>query len=290
MQGTYTALITPFKGEQIDYDGLEKIIESQVAAGVDGLVPVGTTGESPTLDHAEHKAVVEQSVKFAAGRVKVYAGAGSNSTRETLEYSQHAEKAGADGVLLVSPYYNKPSQEGLYQHYKTLADSLSIDIILYDIPGRSAIELSMETISRLAEVKNIIALKDATANIDKSSAIARDLNDKLSLISGNDSLTLPILAVGGDGVISVISNIFPESMCALVQAALNGEYKKALDLHQKLWPLFRDLFIESSPTPVKRIALELGLIENAWVRPPLVALSQGNEKALLDSLLEVQSQ
>lgn len=279
-QGTFTALVTPFQNDHIDEVAYERLIEAQIAGGITGIVPVGTTGESPTLDHPEHRRVIELAVKCARGRCKVIAGTGSNSTVEAIDLTVEAEKLGADAALLVAPYYNKPSQEGLFRHYKKIADATSLPLVLYSIPGRCGIEIGVETCVRLAEAcENISAIKEAGGSVERVSALRAALPSDFEILSGDDSLTLPFMAVGAVGVISVASNIAPRQVGDLVRAALAGDFEGARRLHLQLYPLFKDLFIETNPVPIKH-ALALAGQMTANVRLPLCELSEASAKKL----------
>lgn len=270
--GCYTALITPFKQGKFDHAAFAHLVEWQIAEGIHGLVPCGTTGESPTLSHAEHQAVVEQCVKVAKGRVKVLAGTGSNATEEAIELTQHAEKAGADGALVIAPYYNKPTPEGLYQHFKAIHDATRIPIVLYNVPGRCVVDMSDGLIARLAELPRIVGLKDATGNLERPSTLSLALGTKAKdfiQISGEDSTAVAFNLQGGKGVISVTSNIAPK-LCAEVQnLSLAGKWQEAIALQQKLMPLHKAMFVETSPGPVKYAASLLKLC-SAEIRLPLV--------------------
>jgi 4-hydroxy-tetrahydrodipicolinate synthase len=256
------------------------VIRAQVRAGVDGIVPVGTTGESPTVDYEEHIQIIELSVKLAGGRVKVLAGTGANSTSEAIYLTQSAEKAGADGSLQVAPYYNKPSQEGLFQHFRAVARATSLPIVLYSIPGRCGIEIGVDTVKRLAQAcKNIIGIKEAGGSADRVSQLRAVLGPRFEIMSGDDSLTLPFMAVGAQGVISVVSNVIPRQVAQMVRAYAAGQTGAALKLHQKYYPLFKDLFIETNPVPVKAALAMLGQIEEEY-RLPLVPMSAKNREVL----------
>jgi 4-hydroxy-tetrahydrodipicolinate synthase len=282
--GTYTAIVTPFKNGQVDEPALKKLIHSQIRGGVDGIVPVGTTGESPTVNYEEHINVVALSVKFAAGKIKVLAGTGGNSTTEAIFLTKEAEKAGADGSLQVAPYYNKPTQEGLFQHFREIAQRTRLPIMLYSIPGRCGVEIGVETVRRLVhECKNIVGIKEAGGNPDRVSQLRQTLGPKFEILSGDDSLTLPFMAVGAQGVISVVSNIAPRDVSRMVRAFASGQLRKALELHEKLYPLFKDLFIETNPVPVKAALAMMGVIEEEY-RLPLVPLSEKNRKTLRETL------
>jgi 4-hydroxy-tetrahydrodipicolinate synthase len=278
--GTYTAIVTPFKNGQLDEPALTRIIKNQIKGGVDGIVPVGTTGESPTVDNDEHIRIIEISVKLAAGKIKVLAGTGANSTSEAIVLTKAAEGVGADGSLQVAPYYNKPTQEGLYQHFKAIANNTKLPIILYSIPGRCGIEIAVPTVKRLAaDCKNIVGIKEAGGNADRVSQLRAALGNKFEILSGDDSLTLPFMAVGAQGVISVASNVAPREVSAMVRAFAQGDTKKALSIHQKMYPLFKDLFIETNPVPVKAAMAMLGFCDEEY-RLPLVRMSAGNRATL----------
>jgi 4-hydroxy-tetrahydrodipicolinate synthase len=257
----------------------------QIKGGVDGIVPVGTTGESPTVDYEEHIRIIERSVKFARGKIKVIAGTGANSTKEAIYLTQRAEDVGADGSLQVAPYYNKPSQEGLFQHFCAIAHATRLPIVLYSIPGRCGIEIGVETVNRLArECKNIIGIKEAGGSCDRVSQLRAALGPKFEILSGDDSLTLPFMAVGAQGVISVASNVIPREVAQMVNAFTSGQIRKASQLHAKFYPLFKDLFIETNPVPVKAALAMMGLIAEEY-RLPLVPMS-GINRAKLRATLE----
>jgi 4-hydroxy-tetrahydrodipicolinate synthase len=278
--GTYTAIVTPFKDGQIDEAAFARLIKKQIQGGVEGIVPVGTTGESPTVDYEEHIRIIELTVKLVAGKVKVLAGTGANSTTEAIALTIAAEKVGADGSLQVAPYYNKPTQEGLYQHFKAIAQNTKLPIVLYSIPGRCGIEIAVPTVKRLAaDCKNIVGIKEAGGNADRVSALRAALGNKFEILSGDDSLTLPFMSVGAQGVISVASNVAPREVATMVRAFAKGDTKKALAIHQKLYPLFKDLFIETNPVPVKAALAMLGLIDEEY-RLPLVQMSAANRATL----------
>ena len=275
-QGSITALVTPFKDGVVDEAGFRKFINWQIEQGTNGVVPVGTTGESPTLSHGEHARVVEIAVNEVRGRVPVIAGAGSNSTEEAVAFSRHAEKVGADAVLIVTPYYNKPTQEGMYRHFKAINDAIGIPIIIYNIPARSVIDMSVETMARLYELKNIVGVKDATANIARVSQQRRAMGPDFIQLSGEDATALGFMAHGGHGCISVTSNAAPR-LCAEMQAAcLKGDYATALKVQDRLMPLHDSLFIETNPSPVKYALSVLGLMEDG-VRLPLLTVSESTK-------------
>lgn len=260
--GNIVALVTPFRNGAVDHSALAKLTDRVIRGGAGGVVPCGTTGESPTLSHKEHDQVVAGVVEAAAGRVPVIAGTGSNSTAEAARLTRAAEESGASAVLSVNPYYNRPTQEGLARHFLAVADATRLPVILYDIPGRSSVGLSLDTLLRLAEHPRIQAIKDATGNLDRVTAIRSATN--LSVLSGDDALTLPLLALGGSGVISVISNLLPRRMTKLVQAGLDGDFEAARHEHEALHPLMRALFLESNPIPIKTALGMLG-----WIDPEL---------------------
>jgi len=283
-RGSFTALVTPFNNGSIDEQAFRRLVEWQITEGTNGLVPVGTTGESPTLSHEEHRQVVEWCIDQAQERVPVVAGAGSNSTREAVELAQHAEEAGADAVLVVTPYYNKPTQEGMYQHFKAINDAIGIPIIVYNIPGRSVIDMSVETMARLFELKNIAGVKDATASMTRVSQQRGAMGEGFNQLSGEDATALGFMAHGGHGCISVTSNVAPR-LCAEFQGAcLRGDYATALKLQDKLMPLHQNLFIETSPAPVKYALSLLGKIADT-VRLPMVSLSDKSKAAVRDAMV-----
>ncbi|MFO7478127.1 MAG: 4-hydroxy-tetrahydrodipicolinate synthase [Methyloceanibacter sp.] len=282
-QGSITALITPFKGGEVDTDAFRRLVEWQIDQGTHGLVPCGTTGESPTLDHDEHKRVVELCIETAAGRVPVIAGTGSNSTAEAIELTRHAKTAGADAALLVTPYYNKPTQEGLYLHFKAVADSADIPIVIYNIPGRSVVDMSVATMARLFKLKNIVGVKDATANMARVSQQRAELGKDFIQLSGEDATALGFMAHGGQGCISVTANVAP-ALCSEFQlACLAGNFRLALQLQDRLMPLHDALFVESNPAPVKYAASRLGLC-SADTRLPLAPLAPASQKKVDDAL------
>jgi 4-hydroxy-tetrahydrodipicolinate synthase len=282
--GTYTAIVTPFRNGAVDEAALERLIKRQIKAGVDGIVPVGTTGESPTVNYDEHVQIIALSVRFAARRLKVLAGTGGNSTSEAVYLTEHAEKAGADGSLQVAPYYNKPTQEGLFQHFREVARKTKLPIVLYSIPGRCGIEIGVDTVQRLArECKNIIGIKEAGGNPDRVSQLRAALGPRFEILSGDDALTLPFMAVGAQGVISVASNVIPRQVAQMVAAWNVGRTRAALKLHQKYYPLFKDLFIETNPVPVKAALAMLGQIEEEY-RLPLVPMNARNKETLRQTM------
>jgi len=283
-RGSFTALVTPFRNGAVDEKAFRGLVAWQIAEGTNGLVPVGTTGESPTLSHQEHKQVVEWCIAEARGRVPVIAGAGSNSTREAIELAQHAEQAGADAVLVVTPYYNKPTQEGLYQHFKAINDAIGVPIIIYNIPARSVIDMSVDTMKRLFELKNITGVKDATASMVRVSQQREALGPEFNQLSGEDATALGFMAHGGHGCISVTSNVAPR-LCAEFQGAcLRGDYEAALRLHDKLMPLHQNLFVETNPSPAKYALSVLGKCADT-VRLPMVTLSDKSKTAVRDAMV-----
>ncbi len=284
IEGTYTALVTPFRNGEIDEAAFAALIEAQIDGGVTGIVPVGTTGESPTLDHAEHQRVIELAVRFANKRCQVIAGTGSNSTREAVEMSQEAAAAGVDAVLLVAPYYNRPTQEGLFLHFKEIATRANIPIVLYSIPSRCGVEIAVPTVARLAEAcPNIVSIKESGGSVERVSQLRQALPGDFSIVSGDDSLTLPFLSVGAVGVISVASNIIPAEISALVRAWQEGRPDEAAKAHEHYYRLFKDLFIESNPSPIKT-ALSLQNRMTSEVRLPLCELSAPSLEQLTHTL------
>lgn len=282
-KGSNTALITPFRNGAVDEKALADIVEWQIREGTHGLVPVGTTGESPTLDYDEHKRVIEITIATAAGRVPVIAGTGSNSTAEAIELSQHAEKAGANGLLIVTPYYNKPTQEGLYQHFKAINDAVDTPIIIYNIPGRSVVDMSVATMARLYELKNIVGVKDATANLARVSQQRQAMGADFCQLSGEDATALGFMAHGGHGCISVASNVAPRLCSQFQEACMRGDYKAALALQDLLLPLFDAMFVETNPGPVKYAVSRLGLCTEES-RLPMVPVS-AETKRIVDAAM-----
>jgi 4-hydroxy-tetrahydrodipicolinate synthase len=278
-KGAITAIVTPFKDGQFDEAAYRELIELQIKGGIHGIVPCGTTGESPTLSHAEHKRVVETCIDQVKKRVVVIAGSGSNNTAEALELTKHAESAGADAALMITPYYNKPTQEGLYQHYKTVASQTKIPIVVYNVPGRTSVNLLPETVARLAEFSNIVGLKDATGDLKQGCKTLELCGDKITVLSGDDFTTFPLLCVGGMGVISVVSNVAPADMAGMCNAFFKGDLAQARALHYKMWPLMEAMFIETNPTPAKTALKMMGKITGE-VRQPLCPMSQANEDKL----------
>ncbi len=285
-KGSFTALITPFKNGKLDEEAFQHFIEWQINEGTHGLVPAGTTGESPTLDYDEHKRVIELAVETAKGRVPVIAGTGSNSTDEAIELTEYAAKVGADAMLIVTPYYNKPTQEGLYQHYKAINDAVAIPIVIYNIPGRSVVDMSVDTMTRCFALKNVVGVKDATANLARTSQQRLAMGPEFNLLSGEDATALGFMAHGGHGCISVASNIAPRLCADFQNACLAGDYKTALALQDRLMPLHDAMFCEANPGPVKYAASRLGLCE-AEMRLPLVPISQASQRIVDAALARV---
>jgi len=278
-----TALVTPFKDGLVDEAAFKKLIEFQIANGIDALVPCGTTGESATLSYEEHERVIELAIEAAAKRVPVIAGTGSNSTAETVMLTRHAEKAGADAALLITPYYNKPTQQGLYEHYKSVADSVGISILLYNVPGRTSVNMLPETVARLSGIKNIIGIKEATGNLQQISDCIELSRKGFIVLSGDDFTTLPLLSIGGHGVISVTSNVAPRMVSDMVNAHFAGKTKEAIELHFKMQPLHRAMFLETNPVPVKTALSMMGMMREEF-RLPLVGMNEPNRGKLKDAL------
>jgi 4-hydroxy-tetrahydrodipicolinate synthase len=282
--GTFTALVTPFRNDQLDEAAFLALVEAQVAGGVTGVVPVGTTGESPTLTHQEHLRVFELAVQGAKGRVKVMAGTGSNSTREAIEYTKEAEKIGADAALIVAPYYNKPTQEGIYRHFRAIAAETKLPIMLYSIPGRCGVEIAVETVARLAaDCPNIVSIKEAGGKVERVTALRAALPKSFEILSGDDGLTLPFVKEGAVGVVSVASNIVPADVSALVNACNAGNWDEAQRLHDHYSELFTNLFVESNPAPIKQALAWQGRM-TADVRLPLVELQPASQDKLRGTL------
>ncbi len=277
IRGAMTAMVTPFRDGKVDENRLREQIEFQINAGIDGLVPVGTTGESPTLDFPEHERVIELTVQIARKKVPVIAGVGGNATTEALELHSFAKKVGADAGLSVNPYYNKPTQEGLYRHFMTLADKVDLPIVLYNIPGRTGVTMSPATVARLAKHPNIIAIKEATGSLDMASEIM-SLCD-LPIVSGDDSLTLPLMSIGAKGVISVASNLLPAQVKQLTKLALAGNFAEAMTIHRKFFPLFKSLFLDGNPAGIK-YAMKLAGRDTGEMRLPLWEANDATKKAI----------
>lgn len=285
LKGLYTAIVTPFKNGNVDYEKFEELIEQQIQGGADGIVPVGTTGESPTLSMEEHSRVIRTAVKAAKGRCIIMAGSGANSTEEAIHLTKAAKDDGADCSLQVTPYYNKPSQEGLYRHFSTIADTCDMPIVLYNVPGRTGIPIAVDTIARLVKNNNVIGVKEAGGSVERVSEILNACTTQV--MSGDDSLALPMISVGACGVISVASNVIPAEMAKLIHSAMAGDFAGALQLHRKYYKLFKHLFIESNPIPVKAAMAMRNMIEEEY-RLPLCPLVDSNrailEKTLSDAL------
>jgi 4-hydroxy-tetrahydrodipicolinate synthase len=287
-EGTYTALVTPFSKGRLDRSSFQKLIRSQVKGGVDGIVPVGTTGESPTLNTDEHLEIIAEAVKHAGKSLKVIAGTGGNSTNEAVHLTKGAERLGADASLQVSPYYNKPSQEGLFQHFRAVARATKLPIILYSIPGRCNVTIAVETVVRLKKAcKNIVAIKEAGGDADRVSQLRNALGPKFTILSGDDALTLPFMSVGASGVISVASNLIPKEISRMVSQYASGKHRAALATHDRLYPLFKALFIETNPVPIKTALALTGQVEPGF-RLPLTPMSKENERLLKKALKDVK--
>ncbi len=279
-QGSLVAMVTPFRSGRIDEAKVRELVTFHVTHGTDALIPCGTTGESPTLSHDEHKRVVESVVAAAAGRIPVVAGTGSNSTAEAIDLTRHAERAGAQGALVVNPYYNKPTQEGLYRHFRAVAESVSIPILIYNIQSRTAVNVETDTMARLVrDVKNIVGVKEASGSLDQMSQVIAACGPDFAVLSGDDNITLPLMAIGGRGVVSVIANIVPRETAELTHAALDGDFKRARELHYRLFPLARAAFLETNPIPIKEAMAMAGMIEPEF-RLPMCRMSDANRQRL----------
>jgi 4-hydroxy-tetrahydrodipicolinate synthase len=285
-EGTYTALITPFKAGEVDYTALGKLVDKQLEAGVDGVVPCGSTGESATLSHEEHERVIAFVIERAQKRFKVIAGSGSNSTRESIRLTKFAKEHGADGALLIAPYYNKPTQEGLYAHYAAIADAVALPQLVYNIPGRSAVNISSETTARLAKHTNIVGVKEASGSIEQIARTIELCGPKFTVLAGDDTMTLPLIALGGQGVIGVIPNIMPREVVALTKSALAGDFASARALHYKLAPVVRALFSETNPIGIKAAMAMLGQCDGE-LRLPLTTLTEPNQQLMRTALVGV---
>jgi 4-hydroxy-tetrahydrodipicolinate synthase len=282
--GAFVAIVTPFIDGQVDEQGLIDLIEFQIANGTHGIVPCGTTGESATLNHEEHHRVVELTVKTVNGRVPVMAGSGSNSTSEAIDLTAHAKEAGADGVLMVTPYYNRPSQDGLYLHYKAVAEAVDIPIFLYNVPSRTSINMLPATVARCAEIDNIVGTKEATGDLNQVSELVRLCPDDFTVLSGDDFTSMTTVLVGGKGLISVTSNVAPKDMAAMIEAALAGDLAQANSLHYKLFPLMQAMFYDSNPVPAKKSLELMGKIKSGLPRLPLAPMNEANVAKLQDAL------
>jgi 4-hydroxy-tetrahydrodipicolinate synthase len=285
-QGSLVAMVTPFNDGRVDEAKLRELVEFHVANGTDGLVPCGTTGESPTLTHEEHKRVVEIVIQQARDRIPVVAGTGSNSTAEAIELTHHAAQAGAAGALLVTPYYNRPTQQGLYAHFRAIAQAVpDLPLIVYNIQGRTAVNVETETLARLAEIPNIVGVKEASGSLDQMTAVILACRSDFTVLSGDDNLTLPLMSVGGRGVISVVANFLAREVADVTHAALEGDWKRARDLHLKLYPVCKAMFIETNPIPVKEAMAMLGMIRAEW-RLPMCAMTPANREKLRQALVQ----
>ncbi|HEY7602049.1 MAG TPA: 4-hydroxy-tetrahydrodipicolinate synthase [Methylomirabilota bacterium] len=285
-QGSLVAMVTPFHDGRVDEAKLRELVEFHVANGTDGLVPCGTTGESPTLTHAEHKRVVETVIHQARGRIPVVAGTGSYSTAQAIELTQHAAGAGAAGALVVTPYYNKPTQQGLYEHYHAIAQAVpDLPLIVYNIQGRTAVNVETETLARLAQIPNIVGVKEASGSLDQMTAVILACGPDFTVLSGDDNLTLPLMSVGGRGVISVVGNFLAREVADVTHAALEGDWKRARDLHLKLYPVCKAMFIETNPIPVKEAMAMLGMIRAEW-RLPMCPMTPANREKLRQALVQ----
>jgi 4-hydroxy-tetrahydrodipicolinate synthase len=281
--GTFTALVTPFRNGEVDVEALEGMVEFQIGHGVSGLVPCGTTGETPAMSEAEDRLVVETVVRVANGRAPIIAGTGSNSTDMAIKYTKMAQEEGADGSLQVAPYYNKPTQEGLYRHFAAIAESTELPLVLYNIPGRTGVTISAETMVRLAEIPNIVGVKDSTLSMNIVADVIALCGEDFDVLSGDDPMTLPLIALGGRGVISVASNVAPGAVSEMVRALLEGDWERGRELHYELLPLFRALFVETNPIPVKTAASLVGLCSDE-MRLPLVPMEGENLRVLQETL------
>lgn len=284
IKGSIVAIVTPFKNGKIDEKALRKLIEFQIKNGTDGIVPCGTTGESATLSYEEHERVIELTVEAVNKKISVIAGTGSNSTKEAIELTRHAEKAGADAALLITPYYNKPTQEGLFQHFKAVSEEVSIPLIVYNVPSRTGVNMLPETVARLHELKNIAGIKEATGDLKQVSHIIKLCRNDFVVLSGDDFVTLPMLAVGAKGVISVTSNVIPSDVAQMIDAFFAGDYKKAAERHFKMWDINIAMFLETNPIPVKTALAMMGMI-TPEMRLPLAPMAEMNLKKLKNALI-----
>ncbi len=285
-RGAFVAIVTPFIDGKVDEQGLRDLIEFQISNGTHGIVPCGTTGESATMSHEEHHRVVDITIETVNGRVPVLAGTGSNSTAETIELTKHAKEAGADGALVITPYYNKPSQEGLYQHFKAVAEAVDIPMILYNVPSRTSINMLPATVARCAAIKNIVGIKEATGDLNQVSEVIRLCPDDFAVMSGDDFTSMALVAVGGTGVISVTSNVAPKDMSSMMDAILATDLKKANELHYKLFPLMKTMFIDTNPVPAKTSLELMGKIKSSTPRLPLYPMNEANVNTLKQALAE----
>jgi 4-hydroxy-tetrahydrodipicolinate synthase len=282
-EGTFTAIVTPFRGGAIDFESLGLLIEQQISAGISGVVPCGSTGESATLSHEEHERLIAYVVEKVAGRIQVIAGTGSNSTVESVRLTRFAKEQGADGALLIAPYYNRPTQDGLYAHFSAVAEAVDLPILLYNIPGRCAVNIEVGTVARLSQVPNIVGVKEASGSLDQVSRTIEACGPEFTVLSGDDSLTLPILSVGGRGVIAVLSNLLPRELCSLVESFLRGDAEGARNQHYRLLPLMRAMGLETNPIPVKAALALMGCVTEE-IRLPLTPLRQENREKLRANL------
>ena len=279
-QGSIVAMVTPFRNGKIDESKVKELVEFHVKHGTDGIVPCGTTGESPTLSHDEHRHMIELTVAAAAGRIPIIAGTGSNSTAEAIDLTRHAERAGANGALVVNPYYNKPTQEGLYRHFRAVAEATALPVLVYNIQGRTAVNIETDTLARMVrDCPTIVGVKEASGSLDQMSQVILACGPAFSVLSGDDNITLPLLAIGGRGVISVIANIVPRETSDMVHAALDGDWKRARELHYKLFPLARAAFLETNPIPIKEAMAMAGMLEPEF-RLPMCRMGDGNREKL----------
>jgi len=285
LKGSFVAIVTPFKNGEVDFDKLKELVEYQIENGTDGIVPCGTTGESPTLSHDEHDKVVDAVVEYAAGRVKVVAGAGSNSTREALRLTKHAKETGADATLCITPYYNKPTQQGMIEHFTHIADQVEIPMVMYNVPGRTGVKLMPDTIAKLAEHPNIIGIKEACGSVEQVCEILSRCD--ITVLSGDDSLTFPMMAVGAKGVISVAANIIPRAISDMVNQFLDGNVDETKYIHYRYWRLFKDLFIETNPIPIKTAMDMLDMLVFE-MRLPMCSMQPANADRLKQTLEECE--
>ena len=286
-KGVITALVTPLRNDRVDEEALRRLVDEQIRAGIDGLVPVGTTGESPTLSNEEHIRVIEVVVQEAKKRVPVIAGTGANATREAIELTAAAKAVGADGTLQVTPYYNKPTQDGLYRHFKAVVDAVGLPMVVYNVPGRTGCDLLPETIARLCELPLMVGVKEATGNLQRAAQIIDRVGDRVAMLSGDDATAMPFYAIGGNGCISVVSNVAPADMAAMWDAAAAGNWNKARELHYKVFPLSEGLFIEANPIPVKAALAMMGKIADE-IRPPLYPMTGANREKVRKILTDLK--
>ena len=286
-KGVITALVTPFRGDIVDEEALRRLVDEQIRAGIDGFVPVGTTGESPTVSVEEHIRIIKIVVEETRKRVPVIAGTGANSTREAIELTREARAVGADGTLQVTPYYNRPTQDGLYRHFKAIADAASLPIVVYNVPGRTACDLLPETMARLCEVPSVVGIKEATGSAQRAAQIISRVGDRMVVLSGDDATAFPLYALGAHGCISVVSNVAPADMAAMWDAAVAGNWNKARELHYRLFPLSEGLFIEANPIPVKAALAMMGKITDE-IRPPLYPMTGANREKVRKILADLK--